>query len=109
MTSDKNWLTTDETAKYLGVTPAYVRELLNRGQYDNTIKLKGTKCGKEWRIDRKSVNDYLGIAIDETNYKKDLYIKELEGKVELYKTKLQAFEALAVTLQGLLGNDVNRV
>ncbi|WP_330394886.1 hypothetical protein, partial [Clostridioides difficile] len=62
-----------------------------------------------WRIDRKSVNDYLGIEIDENNYKKDLYIKELEGKVELYKTKLKAFEALAVTLQGLICNDVNRV
>lgn len=109
MTSNRNWLTTDETADYLGVTPAYVRELLNRGQCDSSIKLKGTKCGKEWRIDRKSVNDYLGISIDENNYKKDLYIKELEGKVQLYKTKLQAFEALAVTLQGLIGNDVNRI
>ena len=78
--------------------------MLNRGQYDSTIKLKGTKCGKEWRIDRKSVNDYLGIEIDENNYKKDLYIKELEGKVKLYETKLQAFEVLAVTLQGLVGN-----
>lgn len=104
MTSNRNWLTTDEAAEYLGVTSAYVRELLNRAQYDSSIKLKGTKCGKEWRIDRKSVNDYLGISIDENNYKKDLYIKELEGKVELYKTKLQAFEALAVTLKGLLGN-----
>ena len=104
MTSNRNWLTTDETADYLGVTPAYVTELLNRGQYDSTIKLKGTKCGKEWRIDRKSVNDYLGIEIDENNYKKDLYIKELEGKVKLYETKLQAFEVLAVTLQGLVGN-----
>lgn len=109
MTSNRNWLTTDETADYLGVTPAYVRELLNRAQYDNSIKLKGTKCGKEWRIDRKSVNDYLGIEIDENNYKKDLYIKELEGKVKLYETKLQAFEVLAVTLQGLLGNNVDRV
>ena len=109
MTSNRNWLTTDEAANYLDVTPAYVRELLNRGQYDSSIKLKGTKCGKEWRIDRKSVNDYLGIEIDENNYKKDLYIKELEGKVELYKTKLKAFEALAVTLQGLICNDVNRV
>ena len=108
MKRDRNWLTTDETAEYLGVTPAYVRELLNRSQYDSSIKLKGTKCGKEWRIDRNSVNDYLGISIDENNYKKDLYIKELEGKVELYKTKLKAFEALAVTLQGLLGNDVKR-
>ncbi|WP_195949305.1 helix-turn-helix domain-containing protein [Clostridium saudiense] len=109
MISNRNWLTTEETAKYLGVTPAYVRELLNRGQYDSSIKLKGTKCGKEWRIDRNSVNDYLGISIDENNYKKDLYIKELEGKVQLYKTKLQAFEALAITLQGLIGNDMNRV
>ena len=34
-----------------------------------------------------------GIEIDENDYKKDLYIKELEGKVELYKTKLKIIEA----------------
>ena len=81
MTSNRNWLTTDETADYLGVTPAYVRELLNRGQYDSSIKLKGTKCGKEWRIDRKSVNDYLGIEIDENNY----ILKNLREKLNYIK------------------------
>lgn len=104
MSKNRCWLTTEEVAECTGHTSAYVRELLNRAQYDSSIKLKGTKCGKEWRIDSKSVNDYLGISIDENNYKKDLYIKELEGKVKLYETKLQAFETLAVTLQGLVGN-----
>lgn len=104
MSKNRSWLTTEEVAERTGHTSAYIRELLNRAQYDSSIKLKGTKCGKEWRIDSKSVNDYLGISIDENNYKKDLYIKELEGKVKLYETKLQAFETLAVTLQGLVGN-----
>ena len=63
MTSNRNWLTTDEAANYLGVTPAYVRELLNRGQYDSSIKLKGTKCGKEWRIDRKSAVSYTHLDV----------------------------------------------
>lgn len=109
MAKERQWVTTEEAAELLGVTTSYVRELLNRAQYDSTIRLKGTKCGKEWRIDRKSVNDYLGISIDENDYKKDLYIKELEGRVNAYEIKIKAFEALALTLQGLLGNGIGRI
>jgi len=99
----KEWLTTDEAAEKTGHTSAFIRELLNRAQYDKTIKLRGRKCGKEWRIDAKSVNEYLGIEVSEEDHKKDLYIKELEGKVRAYEIKLNAFEALAITLQNLLG------
>ena len=82
MTKERDWLTTEEAAERTGHSPAYIREILNRAQYDKSIKLRGTKCGKEWRIDEKSVNEYLGIDINEKDYKKDLYIKELEGKVK---------------------------
>ena len=103
MIKERAWLTTEEAAKKTGHTPAFIREILNRAQYDKSIKLRGTKCGKEWRIDEKSVNEYLGITVDEEGYKKDLYIKELEGKVKAYEIKLNAFEALAMTLQNLIG------
>ena len=103
MVKEKLWLNTDEAAECIGTSPAYVRELLNRAEHDKTIKLKGTKCGKEWRINAKSVNEYLGISFDEESYKKDLYIKELEGKVKAYEIKISAFETLAITLQGLIG------
>lgn len=103
MIKEKLWLNTDEVAERIGTTPAFVRELLNRAEHDKTIKLRGTKCGKEWRIDSKSVNEYLGISVDEESFKKDLYIKELEGKIKAYEIKINAFETLAITLQGLIG------
>ncbi|MBU5454537.1 MAG: helix-turn-helix domain-containing protein [Clostridiales bacterium] len=103
MIKEKEWSTTEEAAERLGVSPAYVREILNRAQYDKNIRLKGVKVGKEWRVLNKSINDYLGIEVSEEDYKKDLYIKELEGKVRAYEIKLNAFEALAITLQNLLG------
>ncbi|MDC4241284.1 helix-turn-helix domain-containing protein [Clostridium tertium] len=106
MIKEKQWSTTEEVAERTGHSAAYIREILNRSQYDKSIKLRGTKCGKEWRIDSKSVDEYLGIEVSKEDYKKDLYIKELEGKVKAYEIKINAFEALATTLQGLLGGRV---
>lgn len=106
MVKNREWLTTEEVSIRTGHSVAYIRELVNRAQYDKSIKLRGTKCGKEWRIDSKSVDEYLGIEVSEEDYKKDLYIKELEGKVKAYEIKIQAFETLAVTLQGLIGDRV---
>lgn len=97
------YATVKEVAEKLGVTEAYVRELLNRTQYDKSIKLKGTKVGKEWRIDPKSINEYLGIDIDEESYKKDLYIKELEGKVRSLETQILAFKSVASSLNNIIG------
>lgn len=102
----QGWSTVKEAAEKIGVTEAYIREILNRGQCDKSIKLKGTKVGKEWRVNSKSINDFLGINVDEESYKKDLYIMELEGKVKAYEIKIQAFETLAVTLQGLIGGRI---
>jgi len=106
MIKNRDWLTTDEVAERTGHSAAYIREILNRAQYDKSIKLRGTKCGKEWRIDAKSVDEYLGIEVSEEDYKKDLYIKELEGKVKAYEIKIQAFESLATTLQSLVGGRI---
>lgn len=106
MAKERDWLTTEEAAERTGHSPAYIREILNRAQYDKSIKLRGTKCGKEWRIDEKSVNEYLGIDINDKDYKKDLYIKELEGKVKAYEVKIKAYETLAITLQGLIGGRI---
>lgn len=102
----REWTTVKEAAEKIGVTEAYVREILNRAQYDKSIKLKGTKVGKEWKVSYKSINDFLGINIDEESYKKDLYIKELEGKVKAYEIKIQAFETVATSLQGLIGGEI---
>lgn len=94
--------TVEETAERLGITKSYTRELLNRSQYDDSIKLKGTKIGKEWRVDSKSINDFLGINVDEEDYKKDLYIKELEGRLKTLETQVQAFKSIAISLNNII-------
>lgn len=102
--NSKVYATSAEAAEKLGVTPEYIRELLNRGQYDKSIKLRGTKIGKEWRIDPKSINEYLGIDADEESYKKDLYIKELEGKVKAFEIQINSFKTVALSLHQLIGD-----
>lgn len=99
----KPYKTVPEAAQQLGVTNEYVRELLNRAQIDNSIKLKGTKIGKEWRIIPKSINDFLGIDRDEESYKKDLEIAELRGKIKSYEIQLQAFKSVASSLNNIIG------
>ncbi len=98
----RSYATVKEASEKLGVTEAYVREILNRAQYDKSIKLKGTKIGKEWRVDSKSINEFLGINIDEKDYKKDVYIKELEGKVKTLETQIQAFKSVASSLNNII-------
>jgi hypothetical protein len=99
----KPYKTVPEAAQQLGVTNEYVRELLNRAQIDKSIKLKGTKIGKEWRIIPKSINDFLGIDRDEESYKKDLEIAELRGKIKSYEMQLQAFKSVANSLNNIIG------
>lgn len=99
---NKLYSTVPEVSEKLGVTEAYVRELLNRAKVDKNIKLRGTKIGKEWRIDTKSVNEYLGINVDEKEYKKDLYIKELEGKVKTLEMKIKSFQTIANSLNQII-------
>ncbi|MVX64941.1 hypothetical protein GKZ28_14695 [Clostridium chromiireducens] len=99
----RSYATVKEAAEKIGVTEAYIRERLIRAQFDKSIKLRGNKVGKEWRIDPKSINDDLGINIDEESYKKDLYIKELEGRVKAYEIQINSFKTLASSLQQLIG------
>lgn len=76
-------------AEMTGLSQAYIRELLNRGKIDKSIKIKGTKAGKEWRIDTQSVYEYLGVQKSTMNYEKDLHIKELENQIRIYKGQLE--------------------
>jgi|GEM_PF-1388456 hypothetical protein len=98
----KPYATVKEAAQKEGLTEAYIRERLIRARNDKSIKLRGTKVGKEWRIDPKSIDEDLGIEINEESYKKDLYIKELEGKVKTYQMQLQAFKSVANSLNNII-------
>lgn len=92
----KEYATVKEAAKRLGVSECFTRELLNRALIDKSIKLRGTKCGKEWRINLKSIDEYLGIERSEEDYKKDLRIKELKGQIKTYEVKVKAFETFVI-------------
>ena len=100
--SSINFITVKETAERLGVTAAYVRELLNRGQYDRSIKLKGKKVGREWRVDPKSVDAFLGISNEDELYKKDLKIRELEMKIMMYEKQFSTCKDVMNTMNNIL-------
>lgn len=48
----KEWITTQEAAQILGVTPHHITYLLRTG------KLKGKKFVRDWMVDRNSVEEY---------------------------------------------------
>lgn len=75
------FLDSKQVAELLGVTPAYVRELINRGE------LQAKKVGNSFRIPKDEVNRMLGIS-EKVEYSKDLRIKELENEVNNLKLKL---------------------
>ena len=52
------------------------------------VEYKGIKSGKEWRIAREDLNNYLGIKTDIKSFERELYIKELESENRELKLKL---------------------
>ena len=94
---NKELLTVKETAEMIGVSPAYIRELLNKGKHDANVKLKGVKVGKEWRISTKSIYDYVGIELVEKN-KKDIYIKELEDRIRDNKELIGVLKSMYISV-----------
>lgn len=96
----KAYSTVAEAAEIMGVTAAYVREILNRAKVDDTIKLKGTKLGKQWRIDTQSIYEYMGIQTSDSD--KDAYIKELERQVKYYNGQLDHFKNILNMISTLI-------
>lgn len=87
---NNTYLKVSEVAERIGVTEAYVRELLNRAKTDSSMKLKGVKVGKEWRILSSCVDEYLGVNKSNQEQERELYIKELEFKIEQYEIKIKS-------------------
>lgn len=75
-------LNVEEASKISSLTTDHIRDLLRQG------KLKGIKSGKEWRIAREDLNNYLGIKTDIKSFERELYIKELESENRELKLKL---------------------
>jgi excisionase family DNA binding protein len=51
--SDDKLLNTEEIAEYLRISTVFARRLLRQG------KLKGKKVGKEWRVKKSDLQEYL--------------------------------------------------
>lgn len=100
--SNKLYSTVAEAAEMTGLSEGYIRELLNRGKIDKNIKLKGIKAGKEWRIDTQSIYEYLGMQKTSTDYEKELYIKDLEKQIKVYKGQIDKFKNIIEVLHNSL-------
>ena len=90
-------LKTDEVAEMLKKPRSYINNLIRQG------RIKAIKSGKEYLIHLNEVNKYLGIETDEEIYKKELYIKELEGKLKAYEIQFSTVKNLVGTLESLVG------
>lgn len=89
-------LSIKEVAETAKLTEQHVRQLLREG------KIKGTKAGKEWRVAKEDLNRYLGIQTDTQALEKDLYIKELEGKIKTYQVQMTTLRNLVGTLDNIV-------
>lgn len=91
-------LSIKEAAAKANLSEAHVRQLLREG------KITGMKVGKEWRITREALDSFLGIKTDTESLKKDLYIKELEGRVKNYEIRMSTIKNIVGTLENILGS-----
>lgn len=85
------FLDTKQAADLLGVTSAYVREMINKGE------IKAKKIGNSFRIPKEEVNKILGIS-EKEEQSKDLLIAELKNKVEHLEMKLTMVANLLNTI-----------
>ncbi|MDR3594931.1 helix-turn-helix domain-containing protein [Clostridium sp.] len=86
-----------EVAEIINKPPATVRNEIRKG------KIKATKSGTEYLIEKSEVDKYLGIETNDESLKKDLEIAELKGKIKSLETKVQAFKSVANSLNNIIG------
>ena len=79
MSIQAEMLDVEEAAKIANLTINHVRDLLRQG------RIKATKAGRQWRIAKTDLDDFLGIKTDLKSFKREIYIKELESKVKHYE------------------------
>ncbi|WP_300381211.1 helix-turn-helix domain-containing protein [Clostridium sp.] len=93
----KEVLTVEEFSKIANISLAHTRQLLRER------KINGVKVGKEWRITREESDKYLGITTDIKMVEKEIYIRELEGKVKTYEMQINTFKNIVGTLENIVG------
>ena len=67
-------------------------------------KIKAVKSGKEYLVTLKEINKYLGIETSNEDINKELYIKELENKINKYEMKISTLENCINMMQSVLVN-----
>ncbi len=75
-------LDVESAAKIANLTQDHLRDLLRLG------RVKGIKTGRQWKIAREDLNNYLGIKTDIKSFEREIYIKELENENKELKLKL---------------------
>lgn len=85
-----------EVSEKIGATVQYTRELCRRGE------IKGKKVGKEWVVARDDVDKFLGITTSEDELRREIYIKELEGRVKHYEFILGAIRGNISNIETML-------
>lgn len=86
----------EEVAEMIGATVPHTRELCRNKE------IKAKKVGREWVIYRKDVEEYMGISTPEEDYKRELYIKELEQKVKHYEFILSTVKMSLNNINGVI-------
>ena len=89
-------LSIKEVAEKAKLTEPHIRQLLWSG------KINGVKVGKEWRVSLEETNKYLGLNTDKQDIEKELYIKELEGKIKTYIIQMNTMKDLVEAVGNLL-------
>lgn len=86
----------DILAEHPNFTKNELRLAITRKELGKTGGVE--KHGRRYLITRRALNVWLGIENKEEEYKKDLYIKELENKIKGYQIQFETFKGLLKTL-----------
>lgn len=65
-------------------------------------KLKAVKVGKEYIVTLNEIHRYLGIETTSEGMERELYIKELEGKIKNYEIKINALQSCISMINNVL-------
>jgi len=86
----------NEVAEKINKPTATVRSEIRKG------KIKATKSGTEYLIEKSEIDRYLGIETNDESLKKDLEIAELKGKIKTLETQINAFKQVASSLNFII-------
>ncbi len=67
-------------------------------------KLKAVKSGKEYIVTIDAINNYLGIETTSQGMERELYIKELEGKLKNYEIQIGALKNCISMMQNVIAS-----